>query len=178
MIYGCIGFSYSKNEWIAKAIAWFTKSKWSHSFLTVPAILGREMVMESGEHGVGMVPFDLAYRMNVNQNYEIYRFKIDQDNIDSSILKTIDLLETSYGFLEYPWFMWRALNKFFGKDIKKQNNWLQDGTVCSDLVRLYITNAGQGSLFEDFGVDAANAQDIYNIVLANPSLFELIEKKE
>lgn len=177
MTYGYVCFAYSKNEWIAKQIAMFTKSQWSHSFLTVPSLLGKDMAMEAAGNGVSMIPFDIAYRANVNQNYETYRFKIDQAAIDKGILKTIDLLETGYGYLHYPWFIWRSLNKLFGRDIKSQNNWLQNGTVCSDLVRLYITNAGRGDLFKDFGIDSANAQDIYDIVKANPDLFELVESK-
>lgn len=177
MEYGFVCFSYSKNEWIAKAIAWFTKSQWSHSFITVPNILGHEMAMEAAGKGVSMVLFDLAYRNNPNQAYEIYRFNITQDYKDYAILESMDLLETSYGLLEYPWFIWRYLNKAVGRDIKSYNNWSNKGTVCSELVRLYAQAAGYGHLFDGLGIASASAQDVYEIVLSHPELFELIEKK-
>lgn len=176
MNYGYVGFSYSKNIWYDKIIAKITKSKWSHSFITVPSILGREMVMESVAGGICMIPFDFAYRTNENQNYELYRFNISQDKIDQSIMQCLNTLESSYGFLEYPWFLWRSICKLFGKDIKKQNNWSPQGTVCSGLTRYFIENAGE-NLFNDYGIDSANAQDIYEVVLAHPELFELIESK-
>lgn len=175
--YGLVCFAYSKNEWIAKQIAWFTKSQWSHSFITAEPMLGKEMAMEAAGNGVSLVLFDDAYRNNSNQKYETYKFKIEQNAIDQSIIKTASLLESSYGYLHYPWFIWRAINQLFSRDIKKQNNWFQNGTVCSDLVRLYITNAGRGDLFTDFGIDSASAQDLYEIVKANPDLFELVESK-
>lgn len=175
--YGFVGFAMSKNEWSARAIAWFTKSKWSHSFITVPDILGREMVMEAGTAGVEMTPFDRSYRNDPNQSFEVFRFKILQENINLAILQAIDLLESPYGFLEYPWFMWRAFLAWLGKDIKSQNNWSQQGTVCSGLVRLYIELAGYAELFSGFGKDSAHQQDVYDIVIAHPELFELVESK-
>lgn len=177
MEYGYVCFAYSKDEWIARAIAWFTKSQWSHSFITVPPMLGEDMVMEASSNGISMVQFDVAYRENKNQKYEIYKFKIPQEQIDRAIWMTMFMLETSYGFLEYPWFIWRAVNSWFGRDIKHQDNWSQQGTVCSGLVRLYLEYAGFESLVSGFGKDSANAQDMYNIIKANPDLFELVESK-
>jgi hypothetical protein len=175
--YGYVCFAYSKNEWIAKAIAFITGSKWSHTFLIAPPILDREMAMEASAEGVAMVPFDIAYRTNPNESYEVYRFKIPNKSIDGSILKTMDMLETPYGYAEFFWFIWRAINKKLGRDIRKNNNWFQQGTICSGLVRLYIENAGLACLFSSFGKDSANQQDVYEVVKKNPSTFELIETK-
>ena len=176
--YGYIVFSYTKNEWIAKQIAWFTDSKWSHCFFTVPPMLGREMVMEAVAGGVSVAQFDLCYRANIDQAYEVYRFKISQENIDQAICKTMDLFEVAYGFLHYVWFIYRTICKKLGKDIKSQDNWAsKNGEVCSDLLRHYIEASGYKSLFEGYGQDSAAPQDIYDIVLAHPELFELTEKK-
>lgn len=178
MDYGHVCFAYSKNEWIAKAIAWFTRSKWSHSFITVPKILNKEMVMEAASGGTEMITFDQGYRNNPNQSYEIYRLKVDPATIDKGILKCLDNLEMPYGFLQYPWFMWRSLNRLFGRDIKKQDNWSQKNEVCSGLVESFLWGCDLDSLFADFGSNSVTAQDVYNIVLAHPELFELIEKKD
>lgn len=181
MEYGYICFAYSKNEWIAKAIAKITKSKWSHTFITIPPILGKEMVMEAGQGGIEVVMFDIAYRDNPDQIYEVYKINVDQSKIDASILKNMRDLETTYGFLEYPWFIWRGINSYFGRDIKNQDNWSQQGKVCSGLSRNFITDIDDpilSALFIKFGKSSTNAQDIYEIVLANPELFTLIEKKD
>lgn len=174
--YGFICFAYSKNETIAKLIAWSTKSKWSHSFITLPPILGKEIALEADSQQVAITKFDLSYRDNANQSYEVYRFKVDQSIIDSAILNMLNSLEESYGYLEYLWFMWRYFNLLFGRDIKSHDNWIQQGVVCSGLVRQYIEFLGYGNLFSEFGKDAMSAEDIYKIVKNNP-LFELIESK-
>lgn len=175
MDYGYVCFAYSKNEWIARAIAWFTGSQWSHSFITVPSMLGKQMALEAAGSGVSMVAFDSAYRNNPNQNYAVFRFKADQFAINCAILRCVEMLETPYGYAEYPWFVWRGINKALGRDIKSQNNWSQQGTVCSGLVRMYLEESGYATLLSGFGKDSANAQDVYEAVLAHPELFELVE---
>lgn len=178
MEYGHVCFAYSKNEWIAKAIAWFTKSQWSHTFITVPPMLGKEMVMEAGEGGVEMVMFDQAYRNNPDQKYEVYRVKLPQATIDNAIAKCMDKLEVPYGYLEYVWFIWRYLNMWFGRDIKSQDNWSTSKEVCAGLVDIYNDELGLQALSDVFGNNSISAQDIYEIVKAHPELFELVESKD
>lgn len=176
--YGYVCFAYSKNEWIAKAIAWFTRSKWSHSFITVPPMFDREMVMEAATGGTQTVMFDKAYRNNPNQRYEVYKLKVSKKAIDKAILKCMDRLEMPYGYLEYPWFMWRSLNKLFGRDIKNQDNWSKKDEVCSGLASFFLKSVGFKRLFRGFGKNSITAQDVYEAVKANPELFELVEKKD
>lgn len=178
MEYGHVCFAFSKNEWIAKAIAWFTKSQWSHTFLTVPPMLGKEMVMEAGGGGVEMVTFDQAYRNNSGQKYEVYRVKLSPETINQAISKCMDKLEMPYGYLEYPWFIWRFMNKWVGRDIKAQDNWSTNLEVCAGLVDIYLDELGLQALSKDFGNNAISAQDIYEIVKAHPELFELVESKD
>lgn len=178
MEYGYVCFAYTKNKWYDWAIAKATKSKWSHSFITCPPMLGKEMVLEAADGGVEATGFDLSYRTNPDVAYEVYRLKVSQDFKDASILNRMKELEVSYGFLEYPWFIWRYINAFFGRDIKSHNNWCQNGTeVCSQFLREYIEDCNLSSLFSGFGKGSVAPQDIYNVVLARPDLFELVESK-
>jgi hypothetical protein len=179
MDYGHVCFAYTQGKWYDWCIAKMTGSQWSHSFLTCPPILGEEMVMEADNGGVSICSFDSHYRQDATQTYQIFRLKTDQDLKDFSIKNRIKELEVSYGFLEYPWFMWRTLNKLFGRDIKSQNNWCQNGTeVCSQLLREYIEDCIGTTIFAAYGKGSMAPQDIYNIVLMCPSLFELIEEKD
>ena len=134
--------------------------------------------MEAAGGGCSAVSFDLSYRNNPSVAYEVYRLKVDQALKDASILNRIRELEVSYGYLEYPWFVWRYLNRFVGRDIKAQNNWCQNGDeVCSQYLREYIADCNLSDLFSGFGKGSMAPQDIYDIVLARPDLFELVEKK-
>lgn len=178
MDYGYVCFSYTKNELIAKLIAKITQSKWSHSFIVVPPVLEKEMVMEAASNGISMTTFQENYRDNANESYEVYRVFAPKNKVDKSILSCMERLERPYPYLELLWFVWRRINKFFGKDIKDQNNWFTNGVVCSGLVRKFLEGSGLKRLFKGFGIDAVAPQDVYNIVLANPKLFELIEKKD
>jgi hypothetical protein len=177
--YGYVCFAYTKNKWYDWCIAKVTKSKWSHSFLTCPPILGKEMAMEACDNGVDVTLFDSSYRNNINESYAIYKMKISKVCKDKSIKNRMKELERSYGYLEYPWLMWRYLNSLFGRDIKSQNNWCQNGTViCSQLLREYISDCGFSYLFEGYGKGSVTPEDIYQIVLKNPKIFKLIESKK
>lgn len=177
MEYGHVCFAYSKNEWVAKAIAWFTGSQWSHTFITVPPVLGKEMAMEAASGGTQMVLFDQAYRGNSTQKYEVYHVKVSEEIIEQSIAQCLERLEMPYGYLEYPWFIWRYINKFFGRDIRGQDNWYQRDEVCAGLTNYYVSGLSLDVLFKDFGKNSVSAQDIYEIVKANPHLFELVEQQ-
>jgi hypothetical protein len=177
--YGYVCFAYTKNKWYDWCISKLTGSKWSHSFFTCPPMLGKEMLMEACGGGVSVSSFDIGYRNNVNQAYEVYQLKIDRATIDSSIKNQIKELEDSYAFLAYPWFMWRYLNRFLGRDIKAKDNWYQSQTtrICSQFLREFIEGCGFKSLFDGYGLGSASPQDIYTLVLSRPDLFELIESK-
>jgi len=178
MEYGYICFAYSKNEWIAKAIAWFTKSKWSHTFITIPPILGNEMALEAASVGTCPVLFDKGYRNNPDQIYEVYRVKIPQEKIDNAIVASLGRLQTPYGYLEYPWFVWRYINAWLGRDIRSQDNWSKRNLVCAGLSDFFLDDCGLSSLSDSYGYNSISAQDIYEIVKAHPELFELVEKKD
>lgn len=178
MTYGYVGFSFSKDKWYDRVIAKITKSRWSHSFFTVPAILDQEMVMESVGGGVMMTPFKSAYKDNATQAYELYKFNTTNMQIDAGVLSMLNQLETSYGYLEYPWFIWRTVCGYFGKDIRQEDNWSKQGIVCSGLVRCFIEQSGYSELFKQFGKNSATAEDVYQIIKNNPKLFELIERKD
>lgn len=173
--YGYVCFAYT-DVWYDWCISKVTSSQWSHSFITIPPILGREMTLEAVSSGVSVCQFDIEYRDNPKVKYEVYQFKIHNDKMDFAIIQCMNKLESSYGFLEYPWLIWRSINKIFGVDIKSQNNWCQEGTICSGLVRAYIENCGY-KLFTNFGKDAPTPQDVYEIVQSRKDLFELVEKK-
>jgi len=177
--YGFICFAYTNNKWYDWCIAKFSKSSWSHSFFTCPPMLGEEMVMEADSSGVSVCSFDQHYRQNSTQTYKVFRFKnVDQATIDAAIKNRIPELEVTYGYLEYPWFIWRYLNRMVGRDIKAQDNWCQNGNeVCSQFLREYISDCGYASLFDGYGKGSMAPEDIYQVVLAHPELFELVESK-
>lgn len=178
MDYGHIVISTSKTSLGSRVIRFITSSNWSHSFIMMPELLGQDLAMEAEATGVSMCSFDKHYRLNPAQKFRIYRFRADPARKDMAIIECLQYLETGYGFLEMPWFIWRGLNKLFGRDIRAKDNWSQDGTLCAELVAQYISLSGFAYFFSGFGCGSVSAQDIFELCEAHPETFELIEFKE
>jgi len=175
-MYGNIVLASTKSGFIPNAIKWFTKSQFSHSLVTTPDTLGTPMCIEACEGGVDSCRFDKGYSNNIDQGYQVWNIKIDQATKDRAIVSIFNDLETGYGFLEYPWFMWRQLNRLFGRDIKSQNNWNTNGMICSQLCVAYLTACGLGYIFVGYGRGAIAPQDLQDIFKAHPELFEMTEE--
>lgn len=175
MFYGNIVLASTKGQFIPNAIKWFTQSQFSHSFVTTPEILGIPMCIEACEGGVDITEFNLNYLDNPNQGYEVWNIKIDSSIKDEAIKSILVDLEIGYGFLEYPWFIWRRICLFFGKDIKSKNNWNTDGMICSQLCVEYLKSCGLGNVLAGYGKGSIAPQDLQNIFNAHPELFEKIE---
>lgn len=174
-MHGNIVLASTKGQFIPNAIKWFTGSMFSHSLVTMPEVLSTPMCIEAAETGVDFTRFDTGYVNAQDQGYEVWNLKIDQSIKDEALVKILSDLEIGYGFLQYPWFMWRRLCKFFGKDIKSQNNWDHNGMICSQLCVAYLEACGLGVLFTGYGKGSIAPQDLQDIFKAHPELFEKIE---
>lgn len=174
--YGTIVLASTSGQFLPNAIKWFTRSQFSHSLVTTPDILGVPMCVEAAESGVDSTRFDTSYVNNQTQGYEVWNIKIDQSLKDEAIISLLNDLEISYGFLQYPWFIWRRICLFFGKDIKSQNNWIREGMICSQLCVAYLRACGLNGVLNGFGEGSISPQDLQDIFKANPDLFELVER--
>ena len=172
--YGFIVLANSKMGFVPNAIKWFTGSQFSHSLVTIPSILDISMCIEAAEGGVDTVRFDTGYEANLSQGYEVWRVKIDRPAKDAAIVSLLNDLEISYGFFEYPWFIWRKICKFFGKDIKSQPNWNTKGMICSQLCVAYIKACDLSSVLSGYGNGSIAPQDLQDIFKAHPEVFELV----
>ena len=175
MSYGNIVLASTKGQFIPSAIRWFTNSQFSHSLVTTPPILKVPMCMEAAEIGVDFTRFDTSYVDNKDQGYESWFIKIDKKVKDKAIVSILSDLEISYGFLQYPWFIWRRICLFFGKDIKSQNNWNKNGMICSQLCVAYLKACGLNHVLKGYGIGSIAPQDLQNIFKTNPQLFKLVK---
>ena len=174
MSFGHIVLANSKKGIVPAIIRFFTRSKFSHSLITTASLHGAPMCLEAAGSGVNALRFDLGYIENPTQEFIIFHVCLPDLTKDKALRSVLAQLEVQYGALELLWFMWRAINRWIGRDIKSQNNWVKSGIICSELCRMYLTECGLGELFKDFGEGSLNAEDLYQIILANPNLFQLI----
>ena len=175
-MYGNIVLASTKSGFIPNAIKSFTGSVFSHSFVTIPDILGVPMCIEAAEGGVDTTRFDTGYADNLNEGYQVWNIKVSQEIKDRAIVSILNDLEVSYGFLSYPWFMWRKLNSLLGRDIKAQNNWSSQGMFCSQLCVEYLKACGLEYVLVGYGEGSIAPQDLQNIFKAHPEVFELEEE--
>jgi hypothetical protein len=178
MNYGHVVLANSSVGFVAQAIKKFTQSEFSHSLVTTPDILTIPMCIEAAEGGVDFTRFDTSYIQNPTQGYEIWNIKIDQSIKDKAIISILSDLEISYGFLQYPYFMWRRVCSLFGKDITSKNNWFSQGMICSQLCVAYLKACGLSSVLIGYGEGSIAPQDLQNIFKSHPELFELIQKRD
>lgn len=174
-MYGNIVLASTKSGFIPNAIKWVTQSQFSHSFVTIPDILGIPICIEAAEGGVDTTRFDTSYQNNLGQGYQVWNIKVDQNIKDKAIIAILNDLEIGYGFLEFPWFVWRRICLFFGDNIKAKNNWNEGGMICSQLCVAYLSACGLDSVLVGYGKGSIAPQDLQDIFEAHPELFELIE---
>jgi len=188
---GDVGFSDYVGKsgvfrFIAKAIRYFTRSKWSHTFqITLEDDTQGLFVTEAAEYGVGIHSF-ANYEVPGKYKYEIWRVMAPIDALNSGITRVLSLDGKSYGYTQLIGFMFVWLvRKLTGR---KVNNPIGGGRVCSELVL-----AGMQSTFEwwsklssDPAVeevrnkfkamdrDTTSPEDIYEVFKAYPQCFVLV----
>jgi hypothetical protein len=177
---GCIGFSGPRTggSLFQKLIKFFTGSKWSHSFIVTLPFAGEDAVQEA-VMAVQVVPLS-RYRDDPNCAYEIYRVAVSAEAIPVALEYCFnEYAGIKYGYLQLPWFAWRWINEKIGRDIRKENNWLTDGVICSELVYDYLKQLSPYTfeLLSGFNPDIIQSEDIYRIVKAHPEAFQLIEEQ-
>jgi hypothetical protein len=175
MSYGHIVLASTKSGFIPAGIKWMTNSQFSHSFVTTPNILGVPMCIEAAEGGVDFTRFDTGYENNQNEGYQVWNIKIDQNLKDTAIISVLADLETGYGFLQFPYFIVRKICRLLGRDIKAKDNWFaSDGMICSQLCVAYLKICGLSDVLAGYGNGSISPQDLQDIFVAHPELFELI----
>ena len=175
-MYGHIVLADTKSGFIPSGIKWMTNSQFSHSFVTTPDVFKVPMCIESAEGGVDFTRFDTSYQNNLAEGYEVWNIKIDQNIKDAAIVSILADLEIGYGFLEFFYFIARKICSVFGKDIKSKNNWFaKDGMICSQLCVAYLNACGLSGVLIGYGQGSVAPQDLQNIFMAHPELFEKVE---
>jgi hypothetical protein len=171
--YGDIVLSTDESSFVSSCIRWFTDSRFSHGFMTMPAVLDAPTCIEAVRGGVDMSRFDSNYLNDASAMLEVWSINLPQPTKDAALRQMLGELEISYGFLEYPWFVWRKLNSLVGRDIKSQNNWNTDGMICSQLVVAYLKALGLSSVLAGYGNGAVAPQDLRDVFVAHPAWFKI-----
>lgn len=171
---GMIGMS-GGNSFIQKAIRFFTKSDFSHSF---PISIGFEGVLSTFETTstiVSSVPIE--HKLAEPDWIELWE-PICSEDIRRQALKEVykEYAGTWYGYLSYLWFMYRWLIRKFGKEPKHVWSWADNNVTCTELTCYYIAKLGPefAALFSDLDYSAQSPEELIIIMKSNPHLFKRI----
>jgi hypothetical protein len=176
MASGNIVLANTKSGFVPAAIRFMTDGQFSHSFVTMPNIYSIPMAIEAAENGVDFTRFDTGYQNNTEESYQVWQVNVSQKVKDAALVSILNDLETAYGYLEFFYFIWRKICRSFGKDIKNKNNWaVNSGYICSQLCVAYLKACGLQSVFVGYGNGSIAPADLYNIFMANPKIFKLVE---
>ena len=172
---GDIGFGGKRSGFYPKAVRFLTKSRWSHCFVVTPQFMGELCVIEA-DLKVQVVPFQKEYVEKNADYYEIWRpIKASRFQIHYATRKLFfkDAGEI-YGFLQIPWFAFRAILGYFGIKLKGKNPF-PGGEICSETLWQYLCFLeNYGEAFSCFGENECSPEDLYHIVKSRPDLFKKV----
>lgn len=177
---GMVFFSNNKKGLFPKLIRFFTESKISHSGLITHPLGGVASVQEASQV-VQVVPFE-RYLKSKTEEYVVYRIKpelVSQDIMREALRQChLEFSGVHYGVLQCVWFVYAWAYKKITKRkyVPRGKNWFTQGLVCSELIYWYLYKLGNQffSLVRHFNPDTIQAQDLLDIVIANPQIFEKV----
>ena len=174
---GMIGLS-GGDKWIQKAIRFFIKSDYSHSFTIVNGPFDGLSVIETTDSIVCMTPLDR--KLNERNWVDLWQIT---DATQEEIKKANKIIyykysAMTYGYFSYIWFMYRWLCKKFKYEPKKMWSWCNKGVTCSELSSygISILNDKYSKIFEGIDLNTISPKELEFIFKNNPNLFRYVGK--
>lgn len=196
-----IVYNNIKGGWFSALQRFFTRMNFTHASIGFPPIAGQSAVIEA-KNVITITPFD---RTRLGGNVEYWIFSVDGlvDVFTKQIVESVYMQYAGkqYGYLQLIYFVrryiWetRWVKFLFGwlpelldkpKDVRRWNNWFVSGTICSELVWVYLNmlsraayiNNREGLIAKLSGWNSNNfhAGDVYNLCTSVPGI-TLIKKR-
>lgn len=150
----------SSNSIVAKAIKWFTNSKWSHAMLILDdTIDGDSIVVEaSPKHGIQLS------LLSKSSNHPIEVFQDVQDIWDINPIKAS--IGHNYGYLQILGFV-------LARAFSLKHNPFGKNEVCSELVLEWLLHTPYINEFKHLDPNLVSPQDLYEIISKSDSFKRL-----
>lgn len=162
-------------NFVAKCIRFFTKSRWSHTYV-IPLeddVVGH-IVEEAGPMGVVCCSID-KYEDKTEYIAEFWRPMVtSEDQVDIAIRRIWKMMGKSYGYTQLLGFIlvwvWYKITR------RKANNPIRGGIICSELVLEYLKALFPNEeCFKRMNRDTTSPQDIYKVILDRADLFVRVD---
>lgn len=176
---GDIGISNRPTGWYPRSVRFFTRSKWSHTFILAPNYLEKVVALEA-DLKVQLVEFEKEYIEKEADSWLIFR------PIAASLSeRTYAAAETfrhyngqTYGFLQILGMAIRITLRWIGIS-KNMRNLFPSGVICSELDLYYLQNLNEeyAKAFSHLTLDETSPDDIYKVIISRPDLFQLVASR-
>jgi hypothetical protein len=123
-----------KGNFIQRGIKFFTRSKFTHSFVVIKGPGEILTALETTSTLVCPTPVARKY----NEDHYIEAWEIINENDRQLMLATSNVIYRIYsgcwyGYLSYPWFMYKWLCECFGIEKKTMWKWCRGNITCTEL---------------------------------------------
>lgn len=162
---GAIGFSRQKRSWLSKIIRWFTRSKWSHTFI-IYQVEPEILVAEAGTFEVQLVPIT-KYESAKYVTTFFFPNMVHVARIESGVNRAMKDIEKTYGWLQIIGFIpVVVLKRLLGLKIK---NLMRGGIICSELVLECLRGMEPGTKWDLMQKDSVSPEDIFEELAIHPA---------
>lgn len=166
---GAIGFCRKKDSFISKAIRWFTRSDWSHTYIIYqdnPEVL----VVEAGTFQVQLTPIT-KYESTKYSNVFFVPRHVDVSLIERGVKKVREKIEATYGWLQILGFIPVVIAKRLL--FMKISNPARAGVICSELVLIYLRELEPGGPWDSMDRNAVSPEDLYQMLRNHPGFVKV-----
>lgn len=161
---GTIGFCSKKANFISKAIRWFTRSKWSHTYAIYQAE-PEVLVVEASTFTVQLAPFE-KYDSSKYTNALFIPTGFTSEEIERGIAKVRGKIEAQYGWLQLVGFIPVVfVKRLFGMKISNPS---KGGIVCSELVLQYLRGLEPGAKWDAMDRNTTSPEDLFLELSTHP----------
>lgn len=170
---GDLVFVMHTDNVISKIIAWFMKSRWSHSAVVVAPTLLKTYLCETSDFNVCIGTLE-RYLTDEKTTREVWRpvDRIDWQTMDVMVLNAIEAEGTIYGYLQLFSFGLRRMLMRIGIKIP---NFIRQGMVCCAVpMRAYTKSKIPG--LEGIDPESIDTEEFYTMIKTSGH-FVLIDSK-
>jgi len=171
---GDIGFVFHTGNPISRLIAWFMKSRFSHSFLVYGTLRDQTLVVETSDFEVVISTFD-RYLADPRCRIEVYRPTTPgKPQRDLAARHASELLGTTYGYLQLLSLGLRRILRRLGVRIP---NFIRQGVVCT-AVPLYGWHGLGLPVLSQIDPESIDTEELHHILTQMPASYSLVYQRE
>jgi len=157
---GVIGFATNNHSQISKIIRWFTKSKWSHTFVITDVFMDRVYLMEANAGGTDFRTWR-EYSNPAVVPTELWQPMANAPAVDAALAKAQERFEgVTYGYFELLGIAMKILAAKMGL---RFHDPIEQGAICSQVVWFYLQELFPKE-FGDLDEHSVSPEDLHRIV--------------